>query len=111
MSGFKAFLLRGNLIEIAVAFIMAAAFAKVVDTFVAWLTDYLPLPEADEGAALSTQFINAVIAFVILAAVVYFFIVVPYTKARDRYFPAPEAGEDAQVVLLREIRDAVSARN
>ena len=42
MTGFKNFLLRGNLIELAVAFIMAAAFASVVTAFTAWLTGLLP---------------------------------------------------------------------
>lgn len=42
MSGFKNFLLRGNLIETAVALIMALSFAAVVSTFVAWLTEQLP---------------------------------------------------------------------
>ena len=42
MSGFKAFVLKGNLIEIATGLIMALAFAAVVTTFTAWLTGLLP---------------------------------------------------------------------
>ena len=47
MTGFKNFILRGNLIELAVAFIMAAAFAAVVTAFVAWLTSLMPDTAAD----------------------------------------------------------------
>jgi large conductance mechanosensitive channel len=55
-------------------------------------------------------FMNAVIAFLILAAVVYFFVVLPYTKAKEKYFPSEEAGTPADVALLEEIRDLLAAR-
>ena len=112
MSGFKNFLLRGNLVEIAVAFIMAAAFGAVVTTFVAWLTDHLPkgLDNAfTNDPNTFGAFMNAVISFVILGAVVYFLIVVPYTKAKERYFPAEEEGTPADVALLQEIRDLLAS--
>lgn len=55
-------------------------------------------------------FLNAVIAFVILAAVVYFVVVTPYTKAKERFFPdAPEA-EAPDIVLLTQIRDSLASR-
>ena len=47
----------------------------------------------------------------ILAAVVYFFVVVPYTKAKERYFPTEDKGTPADVALLEEIRDLLRARN
>ena len=112
MSGFKAFLMRGNLVEFAVAFIMAAAFNTVVTTFIAWLTAQLPqdLDEVFTNKANSFgAFMNALISFVILAAVVYFVIVVPYTRAKERFFPPPEPGED-EIALLRQIRDSLAAR-
>lgn len=112
MTGFKNFLLRGNLIEVAVAFIMAAAFATVVTTFVAWLTDQLPKGAKEVFANEENSFgafMNAVISFVILGAIVYFLIVVPYTKAKDRFFPAESTGP-TEVELLTEIRDALSTR-
>ena len=57
-------------------------------------------------------FINALIAFLITAAVVYFFVVVPYTKAKERFFPTSEPdGTPEDVALLKEIRDALVARN
>jgi large conductance mechanosensitive channel len=110
MSGFKNFLLRGNLIEIAVAFIMAAAFASVVTTFVAWLTSLLPkaAAEAFDSSTEGGAFGNAVIAFVLIAAVVYFAIVLPYTKAKEKFFPAEEPGAPADVALLTEIRDLLA---
>ena len=112
MSGFKNFLLRGNLVELAVAFIMAAAFGTVVTTFVAWLTDQLPESTKDVFSNQENSFgafMNALIAFVILGAVVYFLIVVPYTKAKEKFFPVDEAGP-TEVELLTQIRDALAAR-
>ena len=117
MEGFKNFILRGNLVELAVAFIMATSFATVVTAtvnlilglvgkiggqpdFAGWTPGGLPL-----GA-----WITAVISFLILAAVVYFLIVTPYTKAKERFFPAEPAGEPADITLLTEIRDALRTR-
>jgi large conductance mechanosensitive channel len=110
MSGFKNFILRGNLVDIAVAFITAAAFARVVTTFTAWLTSLLPAA-ADDVFSDSTyfgRFMNAVIAFLILAAIVYFLVVVPYTKAKERFFPSPEPGTPEDIKLLQEIRDLLA---
>jgi large conductance mechanosensitive channel len=112
MTGFKNFLLRGNLVELAVAFIMGAAFATVVTAFTEWLTSLLPVAgdSFDRSTPLG-EFLNALVAFLLLAAVVYFFIVLPYTKAKERYFPSPEPGEPADVALLTEIRDLLAQRD
>jgi large conductance mechanosensitive channel len=111
MTGFKNFLLRGNLIELAVAFIMGAAFATLVTAFTELITSLLPAADeafnADEPVG---AFMNALIAFILIAVVVYFFIVLPYTKAKERYFPAEEPGEPADVALLTEIRDLLANR-
>lgn len=116
MSGFKNFLLRGNLIELAVAFIMATAFATVVTEFtnlimslIGKLGDQPDFSKLTAGGVNIGLFINALVAFVILAAVVYFFVVVPYTKAKERYFPAEAAGP-SEVELLTEIRDSLANR-
>jgi large conductance mechanosensitive channel len=72
------------------------------------------LPGADQafdGDEPLGAFLNALIAFVLIAAVVYFFIVLPYTKAKARYFPAEEPGEPADVALLTEIRDLLAQRD
>ena len=108
MSGFKNFLLRGNLVDLAVAVIMGTAFAAVVAALAAWLTARLPgLPSQFEDAKAGTFafFLNALLAFVLMAAVVYFFVVLPYTKAKERFFPSPPPGTPEDVELLRQIRD------
>ena len=112
MSGFKAFVLKGNLIEIATGLIMALAFAAVVTTFTEWLTGLLPNTEdffSGEAGSFGA-FLNALISFLIMGAVVYFIIVMPYTKARERFFPTEEAGAAPDVALLEEIRDLLKAR-
>ena len=118
MTGFKNFLLRGNLIEIAVAFIMGGAFATVVTATVALIMDLIgkiggtpDFSNYKPGGVSLGAWITAVIAFLILAAVVYFLIVVPYTKAKARYFPASdEPGTPEDVALLTEIRDLLAAQ-
>jgi large conductance mechanosensitive channel len=115
MSGFKAFILRGNLVELAVAFIVGAAFATLVTAFTEMLMGFIgkvggqpDFGSAEVAGVNVGQFINALVAFVIIAAVVYFFVVVPYTKAKERFFPSPEPdGTPEDIVLLTEIRDAL----
>lgn len=118
MSGFKNFLLRGNLIELAVAFIMATAFAAVVTATVALIMDLIGkaggTPDFSTyapGGVSVGAWLTALISFVIMAAIVYFFIVLPYTKAKERYFPSEEQGTPADVAVLEEIRDLLRARN
>lgn len=115
MSGFKNFVLRGNLVELAVAFIMATAFAAVVLAMVDVLMDLIgkaggapDFSNYEPGGVSVGPLLTAVIAFLILSAVVYFFVVVPYTKAQAKYFPTAEPGESADVALLSEIRDLLA---
>lgn len=116
LTGFKNFLLRGNLVELAVAFIMAAAFASVVTATVALIMDLIGkvggTPDfsnyAPHGVHIGA-WITAVISFVIMAAVVYFLVVTPYTKAKERYFPSPQPGTPEDIKLLQEIRDLLAA--
>lgn len=117
MTGFKNFILRGNLVELAVAFVMGVAFAAVVTATVNMIMDVVgkiggqPNFSAYQPGGVSVgAWITAVISFLILAAVVYFAIVLPYTKAKERYFPSPEPGTPEDVVLLKEIRDLLAAR-
>ena len=113
MSGFKAFILKGNLIEIATGLIMALAFASVVTTFTEWLTGLLPETDSELFSSAPQSFgafLNALLSFLIMAAVVYFFIVMPYTKAKERFFPADAPGTPADVALLEEIRDLLRTR-
>lgn len=113
MSGFKNFILRGNLVDLAVAVIIGAAFAAVVTTFTNWLTAQLPKSMDDTFSNVENSFgafLNAVIAFVILAAVVYFAVVLPYTRAKEKFFPSPAPGTPEDIVLLSEIRDLLKAQ-
>jgi large conductance mechanosensitive channel len=117
MSGFKNFVLRGNLVELAVAFIMGGAFATVVTATVALIMDIVGKLGGEPNFSSYTPkgiavgaWLTALIAFLILAAVVYFFIVVPYTTAKDKFFPAEESGTPADISLLEEIRDLLAAQ-
>jgi large conductance mechanosensitive channel len=112
VTGFKNFILRGNLVELAVAFVIAAAFAAVVAATVNLLMDVVgklggqpDFSNYGPGGVSVGAWITAVISFVILAVVVYFLIVLPYTGAKERYFPSPEPGTPEDVKLLQEIRD------
>jgi large conductance mechanosensitive channel len=113
MTGFRNFILKGNLIEIAVGLIMALAFAAVVSTFVAWLTSLMP--ESVSNIFSNDEpfgaFMNAVISFLLVGTIVYFFIVLPYTKAKERFFPSDEAGTPADIAVLEEIRDLLAQGN
>ena len=117
MTGFKNFILRGNLVELAVAFIMAAAFASVVTATVGLIMDLIGkvggTPDFSnyeyKGISIGI-WLTAVISFLIISAVVYFLIVKPYTVAKERYFPSPEPGTPEDVKLLQEIRDLLAAQ-
>jgi len=118
MSGFKNFILRGNLVELAVAFIMAAAFASVVKATVDLLMGLLGKIGGNPdfsfyrpGGLLVGVWITAVVAFIVTAAIVYYVIVLPYTEAKERYFPSPEPGTPDDVQLLQEIRDLLAQQN
>ena len=117
MSGFKNFVLRGNLVELAVAFIMGGAFATVVTATVGLVMDLIgkiggspDFSNYEPGGVSVGAWLTALVAFLILAAVVYFFIVVPYTTAKDKFFPAEESGTPADISLLEEIRDLLAAQ-
>jgi large conductance mechanosensitive channel len=115
MKGFKDFVMRGNLVELAVAFIIATAFAAVVKTFTDLLLGIIgkaggkPDFNAYKPAGLPVgTFLTALVSFLILAAIVYFFVVKPYEAAKARFSRTEvDAAPDEQIVLLREIRDAL----
>ena len=103
MRGFKAFLLRGNVVDLAVAVVIGVAFSAVITAFVKDLVT--PLIAAIGGKPdfstlaftinnskfLYGDFLNALIAFVIVAAVIYFFVVAPYTALMARARKEPPA--------------------
>jgi len=116
MTGFRNFILRGNLVELAVAFIMALAFAAVVTATVTVIMDLIGkiggTPDFSgyaPGGIHIGAWLTSLISFLILAAVVYFLIVKPYTAAKQRYFPDEAPGEPADIALLTEIRDLLAS--
>ena len=93
MKGFRDFIFRGNVIDLAVAFVIGGAFATVVTSFVSdILTPLLGLLGLPDLFALSVTigqaelrygaFLTALIAFVLVAAAIYFFVVVPMQRTR-----------------------------
>jgi len=103
MKGFKAFLLRGNVVDLAVGVVIGAAFGAMVTAFVKdMLTpliaalvgkpDFSSLKfTVNNSTFLYGDFVNAVLAFMLIAAAVYFFVVLPVNAlvARMRKAPAP----------------------
>jgi large conductance mechanosensitive channel len=111
MKGFKDFVMRGNLIELAVAFIMAAAFAAVVTTFTNWLLSLIPAGATNFGDTKFGLFLTALVSFLVIAAIVYFFIVTPYEKVKARFGKQKAAASDGDdIKLLKEIRDLLASR-
>jgi large conductance mechanosensitive channel len=108
MSGFKAFLLRGNVVDLAIAVVIGVAFGTVVQALIKDLIT--PLLAAIGGKPdfsalfftlnhsrfLYGDFIDALLAFILLAAVIYYFVVLPYTRYRGRFEPAPATKECPQ---------------
>ncbi|KHG65845.1 mechanosensitive ion channel protein MscL [Thermus sp. 2.9] len=115
LQGFKSFLMRGNVVDLAVAVVIGGAFGQVVNSLVA---DVLtPLIGALGGApdfsavrlgpvALG-KFINALLNFVVVAAAIYFLVVVPVQEVQRRMkreeAPAAPPEPPEEVRLLREI--------
>lgn len=117
MKGFRDFLMRGNLVEIAVGLIIATAFAAVVTTFTNVLLEAVGKVTGGKefnfddmeilGFKTIGPFLTAVVAFLIMAAVVYFGVVKPYQAMRERFVAAEEETTEESVELLREIRDSL----
>lgn len=124
ISEFKAFVMRGNVVDLAVAVVIGATFKTVIDSLVADLImpiiamiggepDFSALDfEINNALFRYGAFITALISFVIVAAAIFFFVVKPLNILQARMKsgeePAVEPSED--IMLLREIRDALKAR-
>jgi large conductance mechanosensitive channel len=106
VNGFKKFLLRGNVVDLAVAVVIGSAFGAIVLAFTkAFITPLIGLIGGAKGAFSDKkftvngtdfpygQFVDAVISFVIIAAVVYFFVVLPVQKLMDRFKTEPEPSD------------------
>lgn len=123
LKGFKDFLLRGNVVELAVAVVIGTAFTAIVTAFTDGLIQPLINAAGSSDAAKGLGFhlrggnestfvdvggvINAAINFLIVAAIVYFVFVLPMQKLQQRRKRGEETGqpEPTDVELLREIRD------
>ena len=123
IKGLKDFLLRGNIVDLAVAVVIGVAFTALVTAFTESFLK--PLIRVIGGGGLDggtftvngqvfdwAAFINAVITFVLTAAVVYFAVVLPMKTIMERRKRGEEAGpaEPTQVELLVEIRDLLRAQ-
>ena len=120
---FKEFILRGNVVELAVAVVIGAAFASVVVAVVSLITNLLAIPGKTKFSELAFTIgggrfeygalLDALVNFLVVAAVIYFLIVRPLNKlaARRRAGAEPEpAARPDDVLLLEEIRDLLRAQ-
>lgn len=118
MKGFRQFVMRGNLIDMAVAFIMGAAFGKVVEAFTRIVLSLISKvlggePNFDNflpGGVPVGPFLTVTVSFLLLAAVVYFGIVVPVTRYRNLTAKAEEQKAADELALLAEIRDLLAEK-
>ena len=120
LKGFKEFITRGNIVDLAVAVAIGAAFTGLVTKF----TDSVIQPLINRvGAGKESSYgilkinigggqtidlnvlLSAAINFLIVAAAIYFVVVLPYNKVRGK--AAAEAAQDKELRLLTEIRDAL----
>jgi large conductance mechanosensitive channel len=127
LNGFKEFITRGNVLDLAVAVVIGAAFSGVisglVDGFImpliGWLIGapdfteiafYVPNWQGEETKFQIGLFIQGVIMFLLISAAIYFFVIIPIKRLSElRKKPVEEEvveeALDEQTVLLTEIRD------
>ena len=124
LRGFKDFIMRGNVVDLAVGVVIGAAFSGVVDQLTKSFLEPLirlisgggdPVKRGTfhvAGQAFDwASFINAVVTFLLTAAALYFLVVMPINRLAELrasgHEPKPKAPSE-EVLLLREIRDAVA---
>ena len=122
---FREFILRGNVIDLAVAVVLGAAFGAVVNSLVKDLLtpliamifgepDFSALSFTINGSHFNYgAFINAVIAFLSVAAAIFFFVVKPVNMLAERRRAGEELPPEAvpeDIILLSEIRDLLAAQ-
>jgi len=130
IKGFKEFIMRGNVVDLAVAVAIGAAFGAIVTALVKDLItpivaaivgkpDFSSLTfTINKSRFLYGDFINALLQFVLIAAAIYFFVVVPIQKLTEMQARRRAAGEPEEVasissdeaILLREIRDLLASQ-
>ena len=122
LKGFKEFLARGNIVDLSVAVVIGTAFTGLVTKFTESIiqplinrigaganSDYgiLRIPIGGDQSIDLNVLLSATINFVLVAAVVYFLVVVPYNTLRKR--GEVEQAQDTELSLLTEIRDLLAA--
>jgi large conductance mechanosensitive channel len=122
LKGFRDFIMRGNVVDLAVGIVIGAAFTALVASFTAaFLKPLIQLMSGGKGVSAGAfkvrgvpfdwaSFINACITFVLTAAALYFLVVYPMNRLAERRArgeePPPSAPSE-EVKLLTEIRDAL----
>lgn len=126
LNGFKEFISRGNAIELAVGIVIGAAFTAVVTSIVEGIIspliagifgaqnfDRIWVITLGEAEVLPGLVLSAIVNFLIVAAAIYFIVVLPLNKLAERrkqgVEPEPEAPAE-DVILLGEIRDLLKAQ-
>jgi large conductance mechanosensitive channel len=126
LAEFREFVLRGNLVDLAIAVVLGAAFGALVTSLVANLVtpliaaiggkpDFSELAFTINGSRFGYgAFLNALLAFLVIAAVIFFLVVKPVNALLERNRrdaePAP-AAPTPDVALLTEIRDLLRERS
>jgi large conductance mechanosensitive channel len=122
LKGFKEFLSRGNIVDLSIAVVIGTAFTALVTAFTKSIVEPLinrigagknaqyGILRIDIGGGQAIDFnilVSAFINFILVAAVVYFLIVVPYNRLRKR--GEVEQAQDTELSVLTEIRDLLAA--
>jgi large conductance mechanosensitive channel len=123
LRGFKDFIMRGNVVDLAVGIVIGAAFGGLVTQFTkSFLEPLIRLVTGGAGGMKGAKkiggetfdyaaFINGAITFLLTAATLYFLVVLPMNKLAERRArgeePKPKAPSE-EILLLREIRDALA---
>jgi large conductance mechanosensitive channel len=127
LTGFKNFIMKGNVVDLAVAVVMGAAFGAVVTSIVEGLLTPLigllfqakGIEEMQWEGFMYGQVISSIISFLLIAAAIYFVVIMPMNlmiERRNRRLGIgqdvkEESAEDPQIALLTEIRDALKTRS
>lgn len=118
--GFRDFILRGNVVDLAVGVMVGAAFTAVVnalvkDVITPFISSLTAQPDFSHFAftvhgspILIGEFLNALISFVIIATTIYFFVVLPVNKLTSRFKTSPKKTNEEK--LLEEIRDLLKGQ-
>ena len=132
LSGFKTFIARGNVVDLAVGVVMGAAFGLVVsglvesfiNPLIAWLVGKpnfdslvftLPPIFGDEPTVFEYgKILAAIVNFFLVSLAIYFFIIIPMNKLtaslKKEEAETPPAQPSEEILLLREIRDSLAIR-